>query len=50
LSQSPALFDFVIFLIGSYVFVQAHLDCNPPIYASCVAGMTGSYHHTQLIG
>jgi hypothetical protein len=26
------------------VFALAGLDCNPPIYASCVSGMTGVQH------
>jgi hypothetical protein len=29
------------------VFALAGLDCNPPIYASCVSGMTG-VHHTPI--
>jgi hypothetical protein len=33
----------VIFKIGS------HPDHNPPIYLPTVAGMTGVYHHTQLL-
>jgi hypothetical protein len=25
------------------------LSCYPPIYVSCVDGMTGAYHHVQLL-
>jgi hypothetical protein len=27
---------------------RAGLDHDPPIYNSCVAGMTGKHYHTQL--
>jgi hypothetical protein len=37
-----------IFEILGLLFVQASVDHDPPIYASCVAGMTGAYHHAQL--
>jgi hypothetical protein len=33
--------------IGSHAFAQAGLDLDP-IYASCIAGMAGAHHHTQL--
>jgi hypothetical protein len=39
----------VIFWIVSCIYAQACLDCDLPIYASHVAGMTGMYHHTQLL-
>jgi hypothetical protein len=34
----------------SHILAQVHLGCDPSIYASCVTGMTGTLHHTQLIG
>jgi hypothetical protein len=43
------LFTLAIFQIRSLFFDQASLDCNSPIYALHVAGMTGTYHHAQLI-
>jgi hypothetical protein len=30
-------------------FAQANLDCNHPLYVSCVSGMEGTHHHAQLI-
>jgi hypothetical protein len=30
------------------VFPQVGLDSNPSIYVSCIPGMTGTHHHTQL--
>jgi hypothetical protein len=41
----PALFALAIFQIGSHIYAQASLGCNPPVYSSQVAGMTGVYHH-----
>jgi hypothetical protein len=32
-----------------YVYILADLDHNPPIYTSHIAGITGMYHHTQLL-
>jgi hypothetical protein len=48
LSTLLALFALVIFKIRLHISVPDCLDYNPPIYASCVAGMTGMYHHAQL--
>jgi hypothetical protein len=45
---SLALFALVIFQIGSYFILGGGLDCDPPIYASQVSGMTGTHHHTWL--
>jgi hypothetical protein len=28
---------------------QPHSDCDPPPYTSCVAGITGTHYHTQLV-
>jgi hypothetical protein len=36
------------FWVGSQVYAWASLGHNP-IYASCIAGMTGMCHHTQLL-
>jgi hypothetical protein len=44
----PTLFTLVIFDMKSHVYAQAGLYCHPPIYTSCVAGMTGTSHHAQL--
>jgi hypothetical protein len=30
------------------LFSQASLCCDPPIYASQIVGMIGTYHYTQL--
>jgi hypothetical protein len=49
LGKPPALFALVIFQIGSHVYTQAVLDCSPPLYASCGAGITGSFLYTQLL-
>jgi hypothetical protein len=38
-----------IFEIESQVYVQACLDCDPPIYVFYRAGMTGILHHSQLL-
>jgi hypothetical protein len=27
----------------------ANLDLDPPIYASCIAGITDTCHHVQLL-
>jgi hypothetical protein len=45
----PVLFALGICWIGSHIYALASLDCNPPIYASCVFGMTGMHHHIQFI-
>jgi hypothetical protein len=45
----PVLFAFLIFGIGSSVYAWPGLDCYPPIYASCLAEMTGMHHHGQLL-
>jgi hypothetical protein len=34
LSHTTALFAFIIFQIGSHIYVLASLDCDPPTYAS----------------
>jgi hypothetical protein len=44
----PTLFASGIFQIGSNIYAQAGLDCDPPIFASHIAGITGTHHHTQL--
>jgi hypothetical protein len=41
LSHVPSPF---CYRIGSYVFAQASLDHNLPIYTSHIASMTGMYH------
>jgi hypothetical protein len=41
-----ALFALGIFYVVSCIYVQAGLDCNPPIYTSCLAGMRGMGHYT----
>jgi hypothetical protein len=43
------LFTLGIFQIGSCIYAQASLDCNPLIYASLIAGMTSSCNHAQLL-
>jgi hypothetical protein len=40
-----ALFVLVVFQIRSQVFVLASLDLDPPIYASCIFGITGAHQH-----
>jgi hypothetical protein len=46
----PTLFALVIFQIRSHFFPRlAWTDWDPPIYISCVAGMTRIEHHTQLL-
>jgi hypothetical protein len=48
LSHAPSpFFALGIFRIGLYIYTQASLGCDPPIYAFCLAGMTGTYHHPQ---
>jgi hypothetical protein len=42
-------FALIIFQIGSGVYVWAGLQSSPTIYASLMAGMTGVYHHAQLL-
>jgi hypothetical protein len=46
--MAPAFFALVIFRVGSHIYVWASLDYGYPIHSSCIAGMTGMYHHTQL--
>jgi hypothetical protein len=46
----PALFALGIFQIRSHISSWTSLDCNPHIYTSCIAGMTGTYHPCQNIG
>jgi hypothetical protein len=48
-APNPSFLLLIIFLIGSCVYAQAVLDHNPAIYASHVAGMADTYHHTQLL-
>jgi hypothetical protein len=43
-------FGLVIFLIGTWIFAQAGLDLDSPVYASWVAGVTSMCHPTQVIG
>jgi hypothetical protein len=50
LAMPPAFYPLVIFETESLVFAWVDLDLNPPIYASCIAGMTGMHHHTQFWG
>jgi hypothetical protein len=45
--KSPVLFALVIFQIRSCVFAWTRLDLDP-IYASCVAGKTGTCYHAQF--
>jgi hypothetical protein len=33
----------------SCIFIQAGLNCHPPVHASHIAGMTGVCHHKQLL-
>jgi hypothetical protein len=42
-------FALVIFEIESFFLPWAALDHDPPINASCVAGMTGTCHHAQFL-
>jgi hypothetical protein len=44
------LFALVNFWIGSCIFAQASLNCNPSIQASHTAVITGMWHHAQFIG
>jgi hypothetical protein len=39
----------VILEIGSHFYAQTSLDCNPPMYASLVGGITGVHHHAQRL-
>jgi hypothetical protein len=48
--MSGVLFALVIFVIGSEDYAQASLDCDPSIYTSHTAKMTGAYHYAQLTG
>jgi hypothetical protein len=43
------LLGLVIFQVGSCLRDLAGLNCNPSVYASQVAGMTGVHHHTQIL-
>jgi hypothetical protein len=47
-AMTPVLFALGIFQIESRVYVWAGLDWDPPIYATCVAGVTGMNHFAQL--
>jgi hypothetical protein len=47
--MTPALLALCIYGIGFYIYAQASLDHNLPIYVSCIAGMTGTHHHAQLL-
>jgi hypothetical protein len=51
LSNAPSPFHFSYFSdIGSHSFwLRLAADCDPPTYASCIAGMTGMYHHARLV-
>jgi hypothetical protein len=40
----PAPFALGIFQIGAHVYAQADLNGDSPIYASCIAGVTGTNH------
>jgi hypothetical protein len=44
-----ALFAVVIFRIGLHFYAWTSLDCDPSIYVSLIAWMTGVYHHVQLL-
>jgi hypothetical protein len=48
LSHDPVLFALGFFQIGSHIYTQVDLDRDPPIYASCSAGITGTHHHAHL--
>jgi hypothetical protein len=49
LSHASALFAVVIFQVGSHFYAWACLHCNLPIYATCVAGMTGTDYRHELL-
>jgi hypothetical protein len=49
LRNMKSLFTLGIFGIGSHVYAQAGLNHNLSIAASCIAGVTGVYHHVQLL-
>jgi hypothetical protein len=49
LSQAASPFCLSYFSDWVLVFAWAGLDLNPPIYASCLTGMTDTQHHTQLL-
>jgi hypothetical protein len=40
---------YVFLEIGIHIYTQAGLGCIPPFYASSVVGITGMYHHAQLL-
>jgi hypothetical protein len=47
--ELKAFFALGIFRIGSQLYYCDGLDDDSPIYASCIAGMTGMHHHAQLV-
>jgi hypothetical protein len=49
LTQSPALFALIIFQIQSQIYVQACLHNDSLIYASHIAGVTGTYHTANFL-
>jgi hypothetical protein len=46
-ASNPICFTF--FMGVGLCFCSGKLDCNSPIYASCMARMTGMCHHTPLL-
>jgi hypothetical protein len=44
----PALFVFISLQMESLLCLD-QLDCNPPIYASYIAGVTGMCYQTQFL-
>jgi hypothetical protein len=49
LSHSSSPFCFTYFSYRALHYALVGLDYNPPIWVSHVAGMTGMYHHAQLL-
>jgi hypothetical protein len=43
-----ALCDLSVFQVWFHIHAQASQNNDPPIYASCVAGVIGACHHVQL--
>jgi hypothetical protein len=43
----PSTLFALVFGMGSCVFAQASLDCDPTIYTLHIAGMTGAGHQAQ---